>query len=231
MYYLDRIRDEFLLSKTNRTANGNLRTLCGLPAMDFDNLNKYVLNRLRSLLPEKISYHDITHTLNVEKAAMRFAKLEGIKPEEMLLLRTAVLFHDAGFVRQYLHNEDFGMQMAKSILPEFGYDQKAVDLVCRIIEVTKNSVEPETLLEKIMCDADHDYLGRPDYHSVVNKLRDEMAHFERTFDDLEWIDYQLNFLENQHVYYTETAQNLRDFGKSARIHDLKTRREKLLAPE
>lgn len=231
MFYLDTIQPQYVLSRSNTTANGMLRRQCGLPPMDFDHLHNYLLHRLRSLLPEKINYHDVTHTLNVEKAAVRFAKLEGLGDEELLILRTAVLFHDAGFVRQYIGNEDFGIQMAKSLLPEFGYSDHMINEVCRIINCTKSSVEPETLLEMIMCDADHDYLGRPDYHSIVKKLRDEMAHFERTFTDIEWIDFQLDFLENKHHYYTDTAINLRQYGKNARIKDLKKRREKLLSNE
>jgi hypothetical protein len=88
-------------------------------------------------------------------------------------------------------------------------------------------VEPQTLLEEIMCDADHDYLGRPDYHVIAKKLRAEMEQFGKTFDDEEWIHYQLNFLQNHHRYYTETAQNIRDYGKSVRIADLQKKLQKL----
>lgn len=227
MFYLQRLKPEYTLKKVNRSASPELRSLCGLPSMDFEFLHQYIINRLRSLLPETISYHDIWHSLNVEKAAMRYAALEGIGEDELVILRTAVLFHDAGFIRKYRHNEDFAIQMARSILPEFGYKNEQVEQICSIINCTKFEVEPKNLLEMIMCDADHDYLGRPDYHSVVNKLRLEMSHFEQSFTDVQWIDYQLDFLENQHVYYTETAKNLRLHGKLARTEDLKKRKHKL----
>ena len=72
-----------------------------------------------------------------------------------------------------------------------------------------------------MCDADHDYLGRPDYHVIAKKLRKEMEDFDRSFSDKEWIEYQIKFLEKEHVYHTETAQNIRAYGKNARLEDLK----------
>ncbi len=231
MFYLDKIKSKYSLDRLDHSPNPKLRQKCGLPSMDFDHLHKYMISRMKSLLPEHISYHDIPHTLNVEKAAMRYANLEGVKEEDMLILRTAVLFHDSGFIRQYHDNEDFGIQMARSILPDFGYSKEQIEEIAGIINATKSSVEPKTKLEMIMCDADHDYLGRPDYHSIVNKLRIEFAHFDRSFTDIEWIEYQLDFLENNHSFYTETAQNLRNFGKAARIRDLKKRKDKLLATE
>lgn len=228
MFYLTALKPEFAMNEEGRTPNSALRTQCGLPPMDFHHLRMEIINRLRSLLPEDLFYHDLPHTLNVEKAAMRYGKLEGINQKDMILLRTAVLFHDAGFILQYNENEDFGMSMAKNMLPKYGYNALQIDTVCNIINATKHHIKPTSRLEKIMCDADHDYLGRPDYHVIANKLRQELAIQGTEFNELEWIDFQLNFLENKHEYYTETAKNLRSLGKQIRIDDLKHKREKEL---
>jgi class 3 adenylate cyclase/predicted metal-dependent HD superfamily phosphohydrolase len=227
MFYLDKIRPEYCLYGEGNSANAELRQLCGLPTMDFQHLRKAILNRLKSLLPENIKYHDIPHTLNVEKAAIRYAKLEGVSDSDILLLRTAVLFHDAGFILQYDHNEDFAVSMANSMLPEFGYSIEQIDVISGIINATKSSVEPTNILERIMCDADHDYLGRPDYHSIARKLREELEFFSETFQEKEWIKFQLEFLENKHKFYTETAQNIRQYGKNARIRELKKKLEEV----
>jgi predicted metal-dependent HD superfamily phosphohydrolase len=162
----------------------------------------------------------VPHTLNVEKAAIRYAKLEGIGKEDLLLLRTAVLYHDAGHIHSMLDNEDFAMNMVEYMLPEFGYTEEQIIIVKGIVEATKFNVEPRTILEEIMCDADHDYLGRPDYYAIANKLRKEMVNFGEVHTDEEWIQFQLDFLEEKHHYYTGTAQNIRDIGKKARIREL-----------
>lgn len=227
MFYLERLKTEHCLYGDGKSANSALRESCGLPSMDFEHLRSEIINRLKSLLPEKIRYHDIPHTLNVEKAAIRYAQLEGIANEDLFLLRTAVLFHDAGFVRQYFANEDFGIRMAGSILPSFGYTIEQIDIISNIINATKSAVEPITPLEKIMCDADHDYLGRPDYHSIANKLRKEMEEYDRSFSDEEWYRFQLDFLENHHRYYTETARNIRAQGKRNRILELQRKIKEL----
>lgn len=227
MYYLESLRKEFCMYHEGLSPNAGLRLKCGLQPMDFEAMRLYIINRLRSLLPEDIAYHDVPHTLNVEKAVIRYGKLEGVTEEEMLLLRTAALYHDSGFIMQYDHNEEFGAALAKSTLGRFGYSDTQIDTIGRIITATRMDVQPTNLLEEIMCDADHDYLGRPDYHVIVKKLRSELEQFGRTFTDEEWILYQLEFLENIHQYYTETARNIRAYGKSVRIADLRKKLQKL----
>jgi len=61
--------------------------------------------------------------------------------------------------------------MANNILPFYGYNDKEIDIISDIIACTSGDKKPETLLQKIMCDADHDYLGRADYYHVAKKLR------------------------------------------------------------
>jgi hypothetical protein len=46
--------------------------------------------------------------------------------------------------------------------------------------------------------------------------------------DLEWIDFQLEYIENVHEYYTETAKNIRQTGKMVRIQELKNERADLI---
>lgn len=222
MFYLSSLIKDYSLHNEGRTPNTELRQICGLSTLDFEHVRNTILNRMKALLPANISYHDIPHTLNVEKAALRYANLEGVNKKDMELLQTAVLFHDSGFIIQYNENEEYGAEIARTILPSFGYNKDQIEIICKIILATKFSVEPETLLEKIMCDADHDYLGRPDYHSIVKKLKVEIEYYtDKTFTESEWIEFQLNFLENHHQYYTETAKNIRLTGKNNRINDLK----------
>lgn len=221
MFYLKGIEKAYALDKFGVAANSHLRQLCELPTVDFDNMRVDILNRLKALLPEGLVYHDVQHTLNVEKAAMRYSKLEGIPEEEVYILRTAVLYHDAGFIVQYNENEDWGIQLAQTDLVNFGYSKEQIDLVCSIISATKANAKPVTILEKIMRDADHDYLGRADYKLISSRLRVELLLFNnQEFSDLEWIQYQLNYLKNKHEYMTDTAKNIRNNGKKARIDEL-----------
>jgi HD superfamily phosphodiesterase len=139
----------------------------------------------------------------------------------MLLLRTAVLYHDAGFILDYNNNEDYAISFAKEALPTFGYSEEQITLICGIINATKSTVEPQTNLEKIMCDADHDYLGRVDYRVISSRLRNELEVMSNlSMTDIEWVEFQLKYLTNKHQYYTDTANNIRKNGKNMRIQEL-----------
>lgn len=230
MYFVEQLKNNYSLFNEGRLPNRLLREKCELPPMDFEFAREHMINKLKSSLPDKLDYHNIKHTLNVEKAAIRLANIEGIKGEDLILLRTAVIFHDAGYILQYENNEAIGVQLAKNELPKFGYDDKQIDIICKIILNTNMEKEPETLLQKVMRDADLDYLGRADYYVVARTLRNEMKNYGRVLSELEWIDFQLNFLENVHHYFTQTSQNIREKGKQIRIKELKQKKATIVKP-
>ena len=227
MYQLDGLRPPFSMDQTNKKANARLRTLCGLDPVDFDHMRSNIIDHLKATLPDEYGYHDIEHTLMVEKAVMRIAKLEGITDVERVVLRTAALYHDSGFLFQYENNEQFAVELAKIHLPQFGYSDELIARVCELILSTRRGYEPQNLLEQIMRDADHDYLGRADYKLIARKLRDELISQGIEMDELTWNQFQLNYLENIHRYYTVTANNLRTMGKMNRILELKQNISKL----
>lgn len=222
MFTLNKLKNEYSLYKEGKVANDQIRNICELSNVDFDHMRKDLLNKLKASLPEEVVYHDLAHTLNVEKAALRFAKLEGLDEEETMILQTAVLYHDAGFIVSNVDNEKFAINLAKTNLSKFGYTDFQIDEIIKIIDSTKKiSQNTPDLLSKIMCDADHDYFGRADYYIVSKKLREENENYGKIMSDKEWIIYQLNYLENIHEYKTETAKNIRQFGKNIRIDELK----------
>lgn len=227
MFSLTSIRNEFCLFGEGKIANPDLRVTCGLNEMDFEHARREILNRLKSNLPEELIYHDIKHTLNVEKSAARIALLEGVNEIDLILLRTAVLFHDSGYILKQFDNEFIAMKLAENILPQFGYTQEHIKTITSIISATKKEIEPVTLLQKIMCDADHDYLGRPDYHGIAKRLREELKAFGTEMNEVEWLNFQINYLRDTHVYYTNTGTNIRKAGKLARIADLEQRLKNL----
>ena len=49
--------------------------------------------------------------------------------------------------------------MAKEELPKFGLSEKDIELICGMIMATKIPQNPKTKLEKIIADADLEYLG------------------------------------------------------------------------
>ncbi len=80
-----------------------------------------------------------------------------------------------------------------------------------------------------MCDSDHDYLGRADYHVVADRLRTEQENRGDVKSQEEWLIFQINYLEHEHVFHTITAKNIREKGKQNRILELKSELNALLA--
>ena len=222
MYFLDKLKEEFSLYNEGKIPNHTVRKACNLTPIDIDHMRIDILNKLKTLLPEEVVYHTISHTLNVEKVAFKLAQMEGLSEEESHILQTAVLYHDAGYIVTNSDNEQFAIQLAKNNLPKFGYNSSQIIEISEIISYTKKDAdEPISILQKIMQDADHDYFGRDDYPKIAAKLRSEIENYGKTMSDKEWILYQLNYLENTHQYYTETSKNIRLKNKNNRIEELK----------
>jgi adenylate cyclase len=173
--------------------------------MDYEKAQTYILGRLRTELSSDLEYHGFHHTLNVINAAERIGKSEGLTEDEITLLITAASYHDAGFIEAYADNEHIAVEMAKSSLPEFGYSEEEIAQIADIILATKMDVLPKTMLQKVMCDADHDYLGRSDYYKIAATLRKELGIHGFEYSDEKWLELQVDFLENKHHFFTATA--------------------------
>lgn len=221
MFFIQQLKESYCQYDEGLQPSTELRVKCGLSPMDFNSMRKDILNRLKTLLPDDLIYHDVDHTIGVEKSAIRLAKLEGLSEEEELILRTAVLYHDAGFIFQYDNNEQFGVKMARSALPKYGYSDEQIDQVCEIILSTRNSAHPSTLLEKIMSDSDHDYFGRAEYYHIAKRLREELSNQNIDFTEEEWIEFQLGYVDKKHHYYTDSSIGIRLPSKKKRINELK----------
>ncbi len=137
-----------------------------------------------------------------------------------MLLKTAALFHDAGHIIGYENHEYYGCQIAKEYLPKFNYTDDQIERICELIMATKLPPKPKTLLEKIMCDADLDYLGRADFIPVSNTLFEELKAQNKITSLNDWNKIQVKFLTGHH-YFTETANRLREINKEKQIERIK----------
>ena len=185
----------------------------------FETAEKYILNRLSKELSPALSYHGPHHTPDVMKEAMKIAAEEKLTPEEIKLLRVAIAFHDAGFIYVYQNHEEKGCEMAKEILPGFNFSEKDIELICGMIMATKIPQSPKNKLEKIIGDADLDYLGREDVYPIAHSLFDELKTYANLTDEKKWDEIQINFLKN-HVYHTSYSQKKRRSKKNQYLQKL-----------
>ncbi|NTW31383.1 MAG: HD domain-containing protein [Bacteroidetes bacterium] len=188
--------------------------------MDYNSAKSYIIGRLEKELSKTLYYHCIIHTLDVADAAERYAKMENLNDEDLLLLKTAALFHDCGFLVRYIDNEEVSVQIVKKILPGFGYSPLQIEVITKIIYATKCNQKPENILEKIICDSDLDYLGRDDFFMNGIRLKREKNEHGIPTSLKEWYIQEYHFLLN-HKYYTKSAIELRQKKKMMHLDEIK----------
>ncbi len=166
-----------------------------------------------------LPYHNIDHIYDVLKAALVIAKNEGVSDDEIKLLRLAVLFHDAGYIHASNNHEERGAQMVKETLPSYGIGNDEVEIIAKMILATKLPQSPATRLEKILCDADLDYLGREDFYKVGGQLLEELKSGGVVENEREWNIMQKTFLES-HRFHTSYSKTNRETSKRERLQEI-----------
>ncbi len=175
----------------------------------IEKVEKNVLNRLQKLNPQ-LTYHCKEHTLDVLKQSIRIAEQEGIIDHtDLFLLKIAALYHDTGFLETYALHEQKSCELFLNDADQYGLTEEQKQIILNLIMSTQIPQTPITQLEKIICDADLDYLGRNDFFSIGDTLRKEFLQFKVVGNDEEWNKLQLRFLQN-HNYHTISSQKLRE---------------------
>jgi len=188
--------------------------------MQYTEVEQLILHKLQHELPHHLSYHSVAHIKDVIQAATYIAAEEGVRGDDLLLLRTAALFHDTGFLHGAKDHEQTSCDIAKDILPGYGYDPSQIDRICGMIMATRIPQMPQNLLEEILADADLDYLGRDDFFTIGDRLYEELSVFGMVSNEWDWNVLQVKFLEAHH-YFTDTAIRLRKQKKEENLQKIK----------
>ena len=224
MYLIEGFRPHLSVGGLGAKPNQAFQTRLGI--VRFDDIEETVLNMLEEKLPKNLYYHNLKHTIDVTTQVEIIGRHEGISDEEMLMLKTAALFHDTGFTRTYKDHEEAGVEIAREYLPKYDYTPEQIDLICSLIMKTKLPPKPVTLLEQIICDADLDYLGRADFIPVSGNLYRELRERGAIEDDIDkWNLMQIKFIEG-HQYFTNSAKQMRDVNKNNQLEAIRRLVEK-----
>jgi class 3 adenylate cyclase len=214
MYMVKGLKPEFSQNREGVIPNESFRIKFGL--IQFTDIQEIILDKLEMDLPGYLFYHNVKHTVDVVTEVELIGWAEGCTDEEILLLKTAALFHDAGHIVAYDNHEYYGTQIAREMLPEYNYSSEQIDRICSIIMSTKLPPKPTNVLENIICDSDLDYLGRSDFIPVSNTLYEELKAQNKMGSLNDWNKMQVKFISG-HQYFTKTARSLREVNKQQQI--------------
>lgn len=193
---------------------------------EFEKIKAGVLLQMAHLQPS-LTYHSIEHTLDVLKQCERIAGAEGITDhKDLFLLRVAALYHDTGFLNRYTNHEEESCRIFLADAARLNFSEEDKNDVLHLIMATRIPQRPTTLSEKIICDADLDYLGRKDFPRIGDRLRREFISYGIVADNEAWKDLQLHFLSD-HSYHTDSSRKLREPVKQENLRKyIKTGEEK-----
>jgi len=219
MFKVKGLKPEFSFNGEGVIPNESFRIKFGL--IQFTDIQEIILDKLEMDLPGHLFYHNVKHTVDVVTEVELIGWGEGCSDEEILLLKTAGLFHDAGHTIAYDNHEFYGTQIAREMLPKFNYTADQIERICSLIMSTKLPPGPTNLLENIICDSDLDYLGRSDFIPVSNTLYEELKAQNKMGTLNDWNKIQVKFISG-HQYFTKTARSLREVNKQLQIERIQS---------
>jgi len=216
MYFVKGIRPE--LSNVD-TGSPNNKFFISLQLLRLNDLEETLLTKFDNEIRDDLKYHNRKHTVHVYTQVELLGRAEKVKDEDMLLLRTAGLLHDIGYLVDYNNHQKASCDFTRGFLPGFHYSEEQINKICKLIIATEESGSPTNLLEKIICDANLDYLGRIDYPTISLNLFLELKAMNKVVSFEEWKKDQFSLLQ-KHEFYTNTARLLRDVGKNDQLKEL-----------
>ena len=223
MYFVKGLKEKY--AKDEDRILPNRRFELKLQNIRFESLEDVILTKLEKGLDKRLYYHNVKHTIDVINQVEVIGIGEGVSDEEMILLKTAALFHDLGHTISFIDHEEQGIIFAKDILPDYNYSKEQIEIISELIYATKFPPEPRNKLEEIICDADLDYLGRDDFIPSSYNLYLEMFEHGRVNTKEEWDEIQVAFLRT-HQYYTKTAREAREVNKQEQLKKILEQLEK-----
>ena len=124
---------------------------------------EFVTDHFENHIDSRYSYHSISHTKRTVKNAIMLSEAHALSATDREIVILSALLHDLGISESYEKHEDKSMEIAKKFLDENNYPAQDTARVLECINATKPDHKPETILEKIVHDANYIHLGKKSY--------------------------------------------------------------------
>jgi class 3 adenylate cyclase len=209
MYFVTDIRPDL---KDAKEGLPNEEFFIQLQLLRLQDLEEAILEKLKEELPKDLYFHNIEHAQQVYTQVEVLGRSEGLPDQDLLILKTAGLFHDIGYLKSYEGHEDASCDYAREILPGYRYSRSQIDHVCDLIRVTRHPYQPANLLEEIICDADADYLGRVDFKKMALRQYKEQKAYHKAGSFEEWKSEMMHSID-EHDFFTRNALAFRSVDK------------------
>ncbi|MEN3323092.1 Pycsar system effector family protein [Mariniflexile soesokkakense] len=176
----------------------------------MDNLiaeaEKHVVHLLNEKLSNNFIYHNLTHTQLVVEKTKELSDLSNLTDFEKETLVLAAWFHDTGYTESIEKHEEKSAAIAEAFLKNKNIPEGTINTAKDLILATTKEYIPKNICEKIIRDADCAHIGNKDFGDITELLRKEWElTCDKTLTDAEWLQENINFLTNNHKFYSEAA--------------------------
>jgi uncharacterized protein len=178
-----------------------------------------VFHILRTQLPGYLTYHTPEHTAHVIQKAEMISHEENINGRHLYLIKVAALFHDIGFIRQAKNHEEISCEICSLKLVRYDFPSDEIESICDMIMATKIPQQPKNLFDKIVADADLEYLGTDQFYPISQTLYHEFKHYDPHLTIERFNDLQINFMRKHH-YHTDYCIANREERKQQHLQKL-----------
>ena len=174
-------------------------------------VEEYVSTLFNEKSPAENVYHNLSHTKSVVKSVKLISDAEKTTDIEKEIVTIAAWFHDLGYTQTCKGHEEISSRLAKDFLKEHNYASDNIDKVAQSIVATKIPHQPKNILDKILCDADIQHLGKKKFSKKSDFLRLEIENRQKKkLTDLEWINKNIEFLSTQKFFTNFAKENYND---------------------
>jgi predicted metal-dependent HD superfamily phosphohydrolase len=184
-------------------------------------VSAYVVQFFAEHPHEHLYYHNLTHTVKILEAANKINAHYDLNEKDNFVVSAAIWFHDTGILTAGLaDHEAKSVEIAENFFKKTDLGQQEITEIKNCILSTKLPQRPNSLTEKIICDADLFNLGTIEFgenNKLVRKENEEFKH-EKVSDD-KWRAGTIALLRSHH-YHTEYCQSLLNKTKEENLESL-----------
>lgn len=201
----------------------------------LEKVSEYALDYFKTQNSKSFIYHNKKHTEDVVNKTTEIANHYQVNPHDLAMVCSAAWFHDLGYFIDPDHHESQSALLAESFLRAKEVDESDILIIKNCIMATHMPQSPNSLLEKIICDADLYHLGTDDFLKKDKAMQQEYNDFHHPhLNKSEWRQKSIVFLQ-KHQYHTDYCQQLLDSSKQKNIEILKSKvgnaLDKVVQPE
>ncbi|MCB0643406.1 MAG: HD domain-containing protein [Phaeodactylibacter sp.] len=158
-------------------------------------VEQYVQQRLLEQLPATFVFHNYEHAAEVAEVAEGLAKAASLTAADKEVLLLAAWLQDIDMVNGKADHESRSADTAKQFLQEHQLSDEIAERVAGLILSTQSDYTPDTLLEKLLHDANWSFVGRKRFFKKARLLRLENEHLDKEkFSQAEWNQHILDLL-------------------------------------